>query len=258
MIAAVKFIPRFISLGIVGLVLFSLTGKVTQAQRAEPNDGSIPLFSPGCSTSGNGELVTDERQDISVDKQIFTPAFYFRYLHSDENPSLLTCKLTPSESPKTLQLVIGVQDYAMQQEHSITFKVYLDGQETASHVLSAGQGKTFLLDITKTSSVALEAICTLGGIGPRQNYCPDLYVLKASILPSPTSSLTNSNSTALNNTENIDPFNNTNKTVTHPIEESSWGNSTVGSEEETQNTNSSSDSNNNTVETINTIIDILK
>jgi hypothetical protein len=262
MIAAVKFIPRLVSLGIVGLVLVSLNGKVTQAQRAEPNDGSIDLLSLGCSYSGQGKLITDERENISVDKQIFTPAFYFNYLDGDNNPSLLTCKLTPSEQPKTLQLMIGVQDYSADYEHEITFKVYLDGQETGFHLLSAGQGKILLFDVTKTNSVALEVKCSYGSY----NYsCPPLYVLKASILPSPTSSLTNSNSTTSNNSENLDPSNNPGKTTNPPIEESSWGNSTVGSEEESESTNSSTGSNkdpletiNDTAETVDTIIDIFK
>jgi hypothetical protein len=260
MIAAVKFIPKLVKFGIIGLVLVSLNGKVTQAQRAEQDDGLIDLLSLGCSTSGEGRLFTENREDVSVGKQIFTPAFFVGDLFSHNNPFLLTCKLTPSEQPKTLQLMIGVKDYAMQEEHEITFNVYLDGQTTASYKLVAGEGKTILLDVTKTNSVALEAICSLGGFSG--TYCPVLYFLQASILPSPTSSLTNSNSTAFNNTENNDPFNNNGQTVNPPLEESSWGNSTVG-EEETESNNSNTSNNtindiNETVDDIESIIDIFK
>jgi hypothetical protein len=257
MIEVVKFIPKLVKFGILGLVLVSLNGKVTQAQRSPEPDGSIDLLSLSCSSSGQGELVTDALEDVSVGKQIFTPIFLFNNVRYDYNPFLLTCKLDPSEQQRTLQLMFGIEDYAIQEQQEITITIYIDGQATASHVITAGEGKTLLLDLTKANSIAIEASCSLATSSG--TWCTQVHFLKASILPSPTSSLNNSNSTAFNNSENLDPFNNTGKTANPPLEESSWGNSTVGSEEETESTNSSSDSNtDDTVETINTIIDIFE
>jgi hypothetical protein len=248
---------RSLEFGIFGLILVGLNATVTQAQRSEQPDGSIELLSLSCSSSGEGQLVSDDREDVSIGKQIFTPVFYFSSLYYEKNPTLLTCKLNPSEQPKTLQLTLGIQDYAMQAKHEITFNTYLDGRQTASHILSAGEGKTLLFDVTKTSNVALEAQCSFIESG---SYCPYLYFLKASILPSPTSSLTNPNSTAFNNLENSE------RSVKPPLKQSSWGNSTVGEEETTNNStssssNSSSGGNSNiedTIEDVNTIINIFK
>ncbi len=213
MIEAVKFIPRLVKFGVLGLVLIGLNGKVTQAQRSQQDDGSIDLLSLGCSTTGDGRLETNDREDVSVGKNIFTPTFIFDRLRHNDNPFLLACKLQPSEQPRTFQLMLGIKDYAMQQDHEIAFKVYLDGQATASHTLTAGEGKTLLLDVTKTSTIALEAVCSFHEY---KNYkCPNLYFLKASILPSPTSSQTNSNSTVFNNYENSD--NHTPQTANIPL-----------------------------------------
>lgn len=254
-----KFTRKLVQFGILGLVLVCLNGEIIHAQRSEQSDGSIDLLSLGCSSSGDGELLTDITKDISVGKQIFTPVFYFGKLVSGRNPYLLTCKNDLSGRSTTLQLIFGIKDYAIKYRHEVTVIVYLDGQSTASQTLTAGEGKTLLLDVTKTSSIALEAICSFHEQG-RNRRCPALAVLKASILPSPSSSLINSNSAAFNNSENLDILNSTGKTVNSSLEESSWGNSTIGKEEkEASNTNSSNNSNiNDTIETINTIIDIIK
>ncbi|MEL6440645.1 MAG: hypothetical protein AAFQ80_15490 [Cyanobacteria bacterium J06621_8] len=256
---AIKFIPKLVKFGVLGLVLAGLNGGVTQAQRSQPSDGSIDLLSLGCSTSGQGKLVTDKRDDVSVGKRIFTPAFHFSNLRSTYNPSLITCKLNPSGQPQTMKLIVGIQDYAMEYRHEITFRTYLDGQPTASHVLSAGEGRTLLLDVSKTSSIALEAQCSFLESG---YYCPSLYFLEASILPSPTSSLTNPNSTAFNETEKFNSYNDTDnpQTETSAVEESSWGNSTVGREEKkgANGNRTTGGSLEDTIEDVNSIINIFK
>lgn len=184
MIEADKFIPRLVKLGIIGLVLVGLNGKVTQAQRSEQSDGSIDLLSLGCTISGEGELVTNIREDVSIGKQIFTPAFIVngvRYVKYGHEPFLLTCRLEPSEQKRTLQLMFGMKDHSTKGDPEITFVAYSDGQATASHILTPGQAKTLLIDVTKTSSIALEATCSFLTY---RGSCTNLYFLKASILPS--------------------------------------------------------------------------
>lgn len=193
---AVKFIRRLVKFGILGLVLVGLNGEITQAQRSEQSDGSIDLLSLDCVSSGQGNLHTNNRVAVSIGKKILTPPFFINLLIPGQRPFLLTCRLNPSEQLKTFQLIVGIKDYAMEAQHEITFKVYLDGQETASHALTSGEERTLLLDVTKTNNIAIEAACSFV---KKHRSCPSLLFIEASILPSPTSSLTNSNSTAFNN-----------------------------------------------------------
>lgn len=167
---------------------------------------------------------------------------------------MLTCKLTPNEQSKTLQLEFGIEDYAEDDAHEAIVTVYLDGQPTSSLGVSAGEGKTILVDVTKTNSLAMEAVCR------GSSSCPTINFFKADILPSPTSSYTDSNSTVFDNSNNSQQNKNPQPAQpSPPPQESAWGDSTVGEEAETTKPNpSGGGSIKNTIEDVNTIIDIFK
>jgi hypothetical protein len=255
MLEVVKFISKLANLGVLSLVLVGFNGIVTQAQRS--NSEPIDLLLLNCPSTGDGSLNSTIEGDITIGRQNFTPKFYIDYL--TETPFLYTCKLTPSEQSKTLQLEFGIEDYALSAAHQATVSVYLDGQLTASQAVSAGEGKTMLLDVTNNTNIALEMTCT------STSSCPTLYFLQADILPSsspsppPTSSLTNPSSQAVDNSDS-NVVNSSDQKADPALKGSSWGNSTVGEEPATSGSNSSSGGSdiNNTIDDVNTIIDIFK
>ncbi len=58
----------------------------------------------------------------------------------------------------------------------VNVNVYLDGQKAETRTVSPGQGEVVTLDVTPTSNVAIEAICS-----NQSKYCDRVYFWEAEL-----------------------------------------------------------------------------
>lgn len=88
-----------------------------------------------------------------------------------------TCRLQPNRGNtifQRLRLSFGMRDYD-QGSPPVTVNVYLDGVRAESRTVSPGQAESVSLDVTSTSNVSLEAVCSAG------RYCERVHFWEAEL-----------------------------------------------------------------------------
>ena len=180
----------FIKYFLLILAIISISEKAVNAQRADQPDGSTQLLDNKCIPSveytghSNGafsHFITDSRENISLGKQLFIPEFYFYAIGYQYDPSkiLLTCELGKSKNFETLRLSFGIEDYATDEEHEAIVSFYLDGNKVSSYKISAGVGRTTILDAANINNIAIEVECSYSE--NNQFRCPNINFVEAKL-----------------------------------------------------------------------------
>jgi hypothetical protein len=146
----VKLIARIISASIISLVLGSSNVKNAQAQRA------VPIINLTCVSPGINSGWWVNRKDVAIGREIYTTQMFMRQDKSE------TCRISAT-STETLHLQFGIEDRA--DPTPLTVSVYLDGNEATSKMISAGQTREILLDVSRAKSFTIETTCSRANCG---------------------------------------------------------------------------------------------
>jgi hypothetical protein len=165
----VKSLTKFISVGMLGLILGTLGEQVALAQRP------IFLLDLTCIKTDNSTWgFLRQSQDIVVGREIHTSI-----IRSASNAAM-TCKL-PEASSAFLRLEYGMSDTDSNRA-PVKIDAYLDGNQIASRTASPGQRGTMLVDISQGKSLSIETSCA------RASNCgASVYFFKAQIEPAAAS-----------------------------------------------------------------------
>ena len=169
----VKFFTKFISVGMLSLILGTLGEQVALAQRP------IFLLDLTCIRTSNRSRAFNpfnrRSQDIVVGREIHTSV-----MRAYPNVAM-TCKL-PAASSTSLRLEYGMSD-TDRNSAPVKIDAYLDGNQIASRTASPGQRGTMLVDISQGKNLSIETSCA------RASNCGSAYVyfFKAQIEPAAAS-----------------------------------------------------------------------
>lgn len=139
-----KFLRQLVAVSTASLILVGSTWQEVQAQQR-----TISLFSTNCI----GDFSTST-QEIVIGREVFTS---IASMYSGRSP---TCRIRPAgaaPSFSTLRLAFGLPDRSNGLGNSVTLNVYLDGTLAASRTISRGQRAFLAIDVSRASSIALEA-----------------------------------------------------------------------------------------------------
>lgn len=150
-----KFIRKVAAIGTICLVFAGSTWQVAQGQQR-----TTSLFSNTCVGRG---MYGNQNDDVSIGKQLFTSIFYLGgidFLYGRSVSSSITCRIRPAGSAprfKTLRLAFGINDH-LDSSFATEINVYKDGNKAESRELYPGDKALLLLDVSRVSSVAIEAV----------------------------------------------------------------------------------------------------
>ena len=94
----------------------------------------------------------------------------------------MTCKLQPNQAGvifQNLQLSFGMRDND-QGSPAATVNLYIDGVKAQSQIVSPGKPASMLQDVTSTSNVSLEVVCSNPSPN-RSRYCDRVYFWDANL-----------------------------------------------------------------------------
>ncbi len=131
------------------------------------------LLSRPCANSGVGNW-SRRTEDITVGRAFYTSRLF---LGPGTRFASFTCRLQPNRANtifQRLRLSFGMRDYD-QGSPAATVNVYLDGVRAESRTVSPGRAESVTLDVTSTSNVSLEAVCSGG------RYCERVYFWEAEL-----------------------------------------------------------------------------
>lgn len=128
-----------------------------------PPKGPLTMFllSRPCANSGVGNWAR-RTEDVTVGKAFYTSRLF---MGPGNRSASFTCRLQPNRANvifQRLQLSFGMRDYD-QGSPSATVNVYLDGVRAESRTVFPGRAESVSLDVTSTSNVSLETVCSSQG-----------------------------------------------------------------------------------------------
>ncbi len=199
----INLLKKVTTLSVLGLTLFNLNVKDTQAQRPQKSSGdSIPLLSfpyRWISSQRYTRLYTNNGGNVSIERQLHSPIFWFNKssngLYNGEKVTLTSGIQERNNSFNTLRLSFGIEDNAYNmvsignpKQNYVTVQVYLDGVPQGYHKVHAGELKTMVLDLNNIDNIAIEVVCShsLGSSGFR---CSALYFIDAHLISMSASQL---------------------------------------------------------------------
>jgi hypothetical protein len=146
-----KFIHKVAIVGTMYLAFAGLAGQPAQGRQQ-----TTSLFSTTC--VGRGDYGS-QRRDVTIGRELFTSIFRMadRY---DPNGTSMTCRIRFAGSVhkfKTLRLAFGIGD-SEYGDRPVDVNVYLDGNLAESRTLLIGEKALLLLNVSQTSSVAIEVL----------------------------------------------------------------------------------------------------
>ncbi|NTW21046.1 MAG: hypothetical protein HGA42_16270 [Nostocales cyanobacterium W4_Combined_metabat2_030] len=149
-----KLIRKLATVGAMCLVFAGVAGQAAQAQQR-----TTSLFSNTCVGRGS---YGPQNQDISIGKQLFTSIYSLGGIYIGGNPiiSSITCRIRPAGSAprfKTLRLAFGI-DEDFNSSFGGAINVYIDGNKAETRELYPGDKAFLLLDVSRVSNVAIEAV----------------------------------------------------------------------------------------------------
>ena len=157
---------------------------------AEEEERSLWLFETTCVSNGPGRW-RRETEDISVSRAVYRS---YMFMGPGSRSVSLACRIRGenSENPEntedskdakkpfqSLQLEFGMRDTQRESPYN-TVIVYLDGQQSASETVAAGEKVYFALDVSEVQNIALETVCSSGA-----GYCDRVYFFNASLSTEP-------------------------------------------------------------------------
>lgn len=166
---------KLISTIVASTVLF-----LTLAPQGKQNAQEAPMLSQfllrrPCVNAGIGNW--DRRtEEVSVGKAVYKSRLF---MGPGNRSASLTCRLQPNDAGvifQRLNLSFGMRDND-RGSPAVSVNVYLDGQRVQSRTVSPGQQASVSLDVTPTSNVAIEAICSSQG----GKYCDRVYFWNADL-----------------------------------------------------------------------------
>ncbi|NEO99204.1 MAG: hypothetical protein F6K58_11075 [Symploca sp. SIO2E9] len=165
---------------VIASTILLLTLAPQGRQIAQEAPASSFLLDVSCVNAGMGNW-TSQTQDISIDRAVYTSKMF---MGPGDSSASMTCRIQPNKESlifQTLKLEFGMRDND-QGSPPVRVNLYLDGFEVESRTVSAGKKDSILVDVTNTSNVALEAVCS----GQNQ-YCRRVYFWEASLegVPAP-------------------------------------------------------------------------
>lgn len=182
----------------VQLILFFVLHRNAFSQNIGETKKSTLLLENNCISNGTGEL-NEGTDKLSINRKIFYSLFSIS-TYSYKEPFLLTCQIDRSKNSNTLEVLLGTKDYAMGLTGSaMKVKIYMDGIEQQLFSLTSGNEIKMLLDISKSSSVAFEVICSPESFENPSFFCNtsafelEVYFGKANIYAEPISSFAQTN-----------------------------------------------------------------
>jgi len=135
---------------------------------------SVFLLRMTCVDTGLGNWAR-QTQDVSVGKAVYRSRLY---MGPGDRSASMTCKLQPNPAEvifQTLQLDFGMRDNDRNSPATVV-NVYLDGVKAETRTVSPGQQASVSLDVTSTTNVSIETICT-----NQSRYCERVYFWNASL-----------------------------------------------------------------------------
>jgi hypothetical protein len=164
---------KLISAIIASSTLF-LTLAPQGRQMAQEAPLSRLLFRQPCVNTGIGNW--DRRtEDVSVGRAVYTSRLF---MGPGNRSASMTCKLQPNDAGvifQRLRLSFGMRDND-RGSPPVNVNVYLDGQRVEGRSVAPGQGEVVTLDVTPTSNVAIETICS-----NQYKYCDRVYFWEAEL-----------------------------------------------------------------------------
>lgn len=131
------------------IITASLILAASSWQEAQAQQRTTSLFLTNCI----GDFST-RAQDVVIGREVFTS---IASMYSGRSP---TCRIRPAGATPsfgTLRLAFGLPDRANGFGNSVTLNVYLDGTLVTSRTISRGQRSFLAIDVSRASSIALEA-----------------------------------------------------------------------------------------------------
>jgi hypothetical protein len=167
-----------ISTLIASTVLLALAPQSRQIAQEAPLQ-ETPFFSlfllrRPCVDTGIGNWAR-RSEDVSVGRAVYTSRFF---MGPGNRSAALTCKLQPNSANVIFQrmnLSFGMRDND-QGSPPVNVNVYLDGQRAETRTVAPGQPASITLDVTPTTNVAIEAICS-----SQSQYCDRVYFWDAEL-----------------------------------------------------------------------------
>lgn len=164
-----KLIRQVIASTILLLTLAPQSRQIAQ----EPTVSSFLLDVP-CVNAGMGNW-TNKTQNVSINRALYTSKMF---MEPGDGSASITCRIEPNEENlifQTFKLEFGMRDND-QSSPPVKVILYLDGFEADSRTVSAGVKDSILVDVTNTTNIALEAVCS-----SQTQYCRRVYFWEASL-----------------------------------------------------------------------------
>lgn len=143
-------------------------------QIAQDKPLSIFLLRRPCVNTGIGNW--DRRtEDVSVGRAVYSSRLF---MGPGNRFASMTCKLQPNDANvifQSLRLEFGMRDNDAGSP-PVNVNIYLDGRRVETRTVSPGQREVVALDVTPTSNVAIEAICS-----NQTKYCDRVYFWEANL-----------------------------------------------------------------------------
>ena len=155
--------------------------------KGRSDDDPLWLFETNCVANGPGRW-RQETEEISVNRAVYKS---YMFMGPGSRSVSLACRIRGdnedngdnSEDSKvafqSLQLEFGMRDTQSPSPYN-TVIVYLDGQQSASETVAAGEKVDFVLDVTQVENIALETVCSSGA-----GYCDRVYFFNVSLSTEP-------------------------------------------------------------------------
>lgn len=142
---------------------------------------SIFLLRRPCVSTGVGNW-SRWTEDVSVGRAVYTSRLF---MGPGNRSASMTCKLQPNGAGvifQRLNLSFGMRDND-KSSPSVEVNVYKDGQKAETRTVAPGRQASVSLDVTPTSNVAIEAVCSSSS-----RYCDRVYFWEANLTypPIPT------------------------------------------------------------------------
>lgn len=164
---------KLLSAFIASTALF-LTLAPQSRQIAQEKPLSIFLLRRPCVNTGIGNW-DRRREDVSVGKAVYTSRLF---MGPGNRSASMTCRLQPNDANvifQSLRLEFGMRDND-RGSPPVNVNIYLDGRRVEARTVSPGQREVVALDVTPTSNVAIETICS-----NQARYCDRVYFWEANL-----------------------------------------------------------------------------
>jgi hypothetical protein len=168
-----KLISKIIAGAILCLALAPQNKQIAQEARR-----SVFLLRLPCVSTGIGNWAR-RTEDVSVGKAFYTSRLF---MGPGDQFAAMTCKLQPNQAGvifQNLQLSFGMRDND-QGSPAATVNLYIDGVKAQSQIVSPGKPASMLQDVTSTSNVSLEVVCSNPSPN-RSRYCDRVYFWDANL-----------------------------------------------------------------------------